>query len=114
MVFLLVGAEVEGLSYKNAREKLLDNMVEIEEDMILLEEDIFIDSLVGVSSDLRAVYDYDLMVEEYVRRTGCSTDDAIDYVDQGIVRWVGYYTGKAPVILDSFIFDGSEENADRG
>lgn len=100
------------MSYKNAREKLLDNEIEIENDMMLLEEEMFIDSLIGVSTDLRAVYDYDLMIKEYVDKTGCSVEEAIDYVDQGIARWLGFYSGKAPVILDSFIFDGREQDAD--
>lgn len=97
------------MGYKNVREKLIDNETEIEEDTILLEEDVFVDSLIGVSSDSRAIYDYGKMIEEYAKKTGCSFDDAIDYVSNGIVRWIECYSGKTPVIQYSFVFDGKED-----
>ncbi|MDR9829982.1 hypothetical protein RCJ22_30860, partial [Vibrio sp. FNV 38] len=71
------------MSYNNAREKLDDNEVEIEDGLILVDEDIFIDSMTGISHDGMVVYDYSKMVEEFVKKTGCSIDDAADYVSNG-------------------------------
>lgn len=87
---------------RTAREKLEENVFEAEE-VMLLEEEAFRESLVGISSNMRAVYDYDKMAEEYAEYHGCSLEDAMDYIDFNVIRSLSYWGQKAPIIMDTFV-----------
>lgn len=50
-------------------------------DVILFEMQSYDKSLVGVTADRRAVYDYDMMVEEYMADNGCDAEDATEWID---------------------------------
>ena len=89
---------------RTARDKLLENG--IDEDVMLFEEDVFIDSLIGtvMMPDVRAVYDYDKMVEEWVTYYGMAYDEAADYISYNFCRYIGYlHNPGAPIIIDSFV-----------
>lgn len=89
---------------RTAREKLLDNG--IDDEVQLIEEDVFKESLVGVvyAPGLRAVYDYSKMIEEYVQAKGCTAEEAADYISYNLIRGFSYMGGDTPIIYDPLDF----------
>ena len=89
---------------RTAREKLLENG--IDEEVQLIEEDVFRESLVGVvfMPDLRAVYDYNKMIEEYVAAHGVTVEEAADYINYNLIRGFSYVGGSTPIIYDPLDF----------
>ena len=89
---------------RTAREKLLENG--IDEPVQLVEEDVFRESLVGVvyMPGLRAVYDYNKMIEEYMSAKGCTAEEAADYISYNLIRGFSYLGGDTPIIYDSLEF----------
>ena len=79
-------------------EKLAENLVEYE-DYELLDEEAFCDSLIATTDDDRAVYDFDIMVEEYAKFHNVEPMEAADYISYNIVRGLKYYGSKAPIII---------------
>ena len=79
------------------REKLAENM--IEDDIVIFDDEAFCDSLIATTDDNRAVYDFDVMVEEYSKFHGVSCEDAADYISYNIVRFASYMGGNAPIII---------------
>ena len=58
------------------------------------------DALVGVTTDKRAVYDYDLMVQWLVEEEGFEDDiEAMEWIDYNTIRAVPYFGSTAPVIF---------------
>jgi hypothetical protein len=50
-----------------------------------------------MNSPTLAVYDYNLMVEEMMRRDGCTMDEAVEFVDFNVV---GAYMGpETPIVM---------------
>ena len=84
---------------RTAKEKLEDNGYE---DIIIIDEDSFRESCIGVTGDDRAVYDYSKMIEEYSKAHNISWDDAMDYIEYNIIRALSYYGAKAPVVFYPF------------
>lgn len=87
---------------RTAREKLEENVFD-DEDIILIDEEAFKESLVGVSQDMRAIYDYELMAKEFSEFHGCDIFDARDYIDYNIINGLSAMGNKAPIIMDSLI-----------
>ena len=89
---------------RTAREKLEDNEIDASE-VMLLDEEAFNESLIGTTmmEELRAVYDYDKMIEEYAEFHHVSLEDAADYVCYNVMRSLPYYGSKAPIIVDQFL-----------
>ena len=57
-------------------------------------------ALVGVTTDRRAVYDYDLMVQWLVEEEGFEDDiEAMEWIDYNTIRAVPYFGSTAPVIF---------------
>lgn len=57
------------------------------------------DALIGVTSDDRAVYDYELMVEWLINSEGFTEEEARDWIDYNTLRALPYMGEGAPVIL---------------
>lgn len=58
---------------KRQEEKLENNGYDIEDsDILLIDDDAYCDSLVGVTDDSRAVYDKDTMIVEFAKHHDCS------------------------------------------
>ena len=57
------------------------------------------DALIGVTSDDRAVYDYELMVEWLINTEGFTEEEARDWIDYNTLRALPYMGEGAPVIL---------------
>lgn len=87
-----------------ARERLYENG--IDDDVQLINEEGFDDALVGVvfMPGLRAVYDYEKMIEGYVNLHGCTVEEAADYINYNLIRGFSYTGGDTPIIYDPLAF----------
>lgn len=75
----------------NIRNKLPPNT-------IVLDNQSYDNSIIGLTFDGRAIYDYDLMVQELIDE-GYSAEDAIDWIDYNTIRGLIYIGEKAPLIV---------------
>ena len=80
----------------SAEERLLENGYE---GIIFLTNYSYDDALIGVTSDDRAVYDYELMVEWLINSEGFTEKEARDWIDYNTLRALPYMGEGAPVIL---------------
>ena len=55
-------------------------------------------ALIGVSTDRRAVYDYELMVKGLMEKSGMSEEEAIEWIEYNTVR-ASEYLQNGPVIM---------------
>ncbi len=83
-----------------ARERL---DIEGYEDVIAFKNPDYDDALVGVTSNRRAVYDYDKMIEWLVEKEGMDYDEAADFINWND----SFYYGEGYPII---IFNLTEQN----
>lgn len=87
---------------RSARQKLEENLSDID-GIVLIADEAFRESLVGVTWDMRAVYDYDKMVREYAKYYYCSLTDAKEYIEHNIVGSLPMLGDKAPIVMDTLL-----------
>lgn len=87
---------------RTARQKLQENISD-DKKVILIDEEAFRESLVGVTDDMRAVYDFDKMVSEYAKFYSCGLSDAREYIEDIIVSRIRKIGSRAPIIMDALI-----------
>ena len=56
-------------------------------------------SIIGTTFDGRAIYDYDLMVSEFMTDEECTSDEAIDWIEYNTLRSLPYAGNKAPLVV---------------
>ena len=56
-------------------------------------------AFIGVSTDNRAVYDYEKMVEWLISTEGFTEEEAIEWIDYNTPRAIGYFGEDAPIIM---------------
>lgn len=87
--------------FKNLQE-LTDYIVEVYGDdadyITIFTNPSYVSAFVGVSEDLRAVYDFDLMVEWLMKEDGCDESEAIDCIEHNAIRSLPYQENP-PIIL---------------
>lgn len=71
-------------------------------DSIVLDDESYDNSIIGVTLDSRIIYDYDLMIEELMQDDDCSMEEAIDWIEYNTLRAIPYMGNKAPVIVNSY------------
>lgn len=71
-------------------------------DSIVLDDESYGNSIIGVTLDGRIIYDYDLMIEELMQDDDCSMEEAIDWINYNTLRAIPYMGNKAPVIVNSY------------
>ena len=79
-----------------AQDKVLDAG---HEDVILIENPHYDDALVGVTTDGRAVYDFDKMVAGLMAGEGWSELEAIEWIEYNTIRALPYAGPNGPVIM---------------
>lgn len=77
------------------RKKLLDDGYN---EIMLFECQSYDKSLIGVTADGRAVYDYDKMVEEYMEDNECNEEDATEWIDYNTLGAITA-DGSLPIVL---------------
>ena len=82
---------------KRQEQKLEDNGYDLEDvEIMLVDDEAYYESLVGITDDERAVYDKDKMAEEYAAAYKCSYEEAMEYIEYNIVRALPYYENDSP------------------
>ena len=69
------------------------------EDSLVFDNASYDNSIVGVTTDNRVVYDYDKMILEVMEDEGWSYDDAVDWIEYNTIRSLPYAGEKAPIIM---------------
>ena len=78
------------------REYLKDEGVEC----AILDSPSFDNSIIGLTTDGKLVYDFELMVQEYVKDTAEEYTDAIDFISYNTLRALPYMGNNAPVVIN--------------
>ena len=85
------------------RQDLIDNGYE---DVLLIgdkNDDSTLSALVGISHDRRAIYDYELLVEAFMKAQGWDEEEAIEWIETN-VACVHFSEGNKPIIMtESFV-----------
>lgn len=84
------------MTYEELTTKLLE---EGYEEVKLFVDYDYADAFVGVTTDNRAVYDYDKMVAWLMTKEGFTEEEAVEWIDYNTIRALPYYAD-APIILE--------------
>lgn len=76
-----------------------DLRAELDEDAIVFDNPSFDNSIAGVTTDGRVVYDYNKMVFELMEDDGISEEEAIDWIEYNTLRAIPYAGEMAPVVM---------------
>ena len=82
-------------------EELKDRISESypDQEIIVFQDPDYADAFIGVSSDYRAVYDYDKMAECLASEEGMSYEDAVEFIDYNTLRALPYMGENAPIVV---------------
>lgn len=83
---------------KGALERILDAGYE---DVKYLVDYSYDDALIGITTDNRAVYDFDKMIEWLMETEGFEHLDAIEWIEYNTIRSIPYMGDGAPIIINS-------------
>lgn len=64
--------------------------------------DGFDDAIIGIDTDERVIYDYDLMCKALMNRDGMDYEEATEFIDYNSIRALPYMGDKAPIIMYPF------------
>jgi hypothetical protein len=76
--------------------------MELEEDTIVFDRPAFDNSIIGITTDGKAVYDYRKMVAELMADDEMSEEEAIDWIEYNSLRAIPYAGEMAPVVIFTF------------
>ena len=72
------------------------------EDAMLFDEPAYDNSIVGITTDGRVIYNYDMMVLEYLSDNGGTEEDARDFVSYNTIRSLDYISNEMkPIVMYS-------------
>lgn len=69
------------------------------EDVVVFASPTYDDALIGVTTDNRAVYDYERMVEWLRENYGWEYDEAEEWIEYNTIRALPYSGEAAPIIV---------------
>lgn len=79
-------------------------------DAIVFENSAYDNSIIRITFDGRAIYEYNRMAYELVKDDCVSVDEAMDWIDNNTIRALNYISGKKPIIVyDEAWFDFEHE-----
>lgn len=77
---------------------------ELPDDTIVFDNHAYDNSIIGTTFDGRAIYLYELMVNELMEDEGWDESDAIEWIEFNTIRALPYIGDLAPVIVSSTYF----------
>lgn len=86
----------ENNAIPSASERLADAGYE---DVVILDNFSYDDALIGITTDNRAVYDFEAMVEWLMVTEGWSLEDAVEWIEYNTIRALPYMGPEGPVIF---------------
>lgn len=69
------------------------------EDVVIFSDYSYDDALIGVTTDNRAVYDYDKMVWWLVTEHNFRVEDACEWIDYNTLRSLPYSGESGPIVI---------------
>lgn len=75
---------------------------ELPDEALVFDNPAFDYSIVGVTIDGRAVYDYESMIIEYMTYEDATLEEAIDWIEYNTIRSLPYAGEYAPIIIHRF------------
>lgn len=84
---------------KSLREALKGLSEDVGFDVMILDDQAYDKSIVGVTEDGRLVYDYWKMVEELSEDDGCTPEEAVEWIDYNTMRAIPYMGERAPIVV---------------
>jgi hypothetical protein len=72
-----------------------------EQEIIFLDNHSYDASIVGITEDGRLIYDYDKMIQEYMKDEKCDEEEAIEWLEYNTIRALPYMGENAPIIMYS-------------
>lgn len=82
--------------FKSLEDKILDNGYE---NVTILKNYSYDDALIGITSDNKAVYDYDKMVNWLMETENFTLEEAVEWIDYNTIRALPYMGENAPIIM---------------
>lgn len=82
----------------NAIDKLIDCGYE---NVTVFSGEDYDDALIGITSDNRAVYEFEKMVDCLMKKYGWSDIDAIEWIEYNTIRALPYMGADAPIVMYS-------------
>ena len=80
--------------------ELRDYIAEEHEEAVVFNSPSYDNAIVGLSTEGRVIYDYDLMVKELTDNTALTEDEAIQYLEYNTIRTLPYIEEQVrPIIL---------------
>ena len=71
----------------------------LEDGTIIFDNVAFDNSIIGITSDGRAVYSYSKMVRELMEDDNLTEDEAMDWIEYNTLRSIPYAGPMAPVVV---------------
>lgn len=71
---------------------------------IVLEDESFDNSIIGVSLDDRVIYLFDLMACEYMEDNDCTIEEAWEWLDYNTLRAIPYMPDPKPMVVTGDIY----------
>lgn len=75
--------------------------VEHGQEIKILDDHAYDNSVVGVTDDGRLVYDYNLMVKEFMEDEECDEIEALEWLDYNTMRALPYMGEDAPIVINT-------------
>lgn len=72
-------------------------------DSLVLDNQSYDNSIIGLTFDGRVIYSYELMVQELMSEDDCDEQDAIDWIEYNTIRALPYFGNKAPLIVHEIL-----------
>lgn len=80
-----------------------DNGYDLDDcEIIVFRDPDYATALIGISSDNRAIYDYDKMVGYLMKYEDMDEEEAADFISYNTIRSLSYIFGNAPIVLYPF------------
>ena len=80
--------------------ELRDYIAEEHEEAVVFNVPSYDNAIVGLSDDGRVIYDYELMVKEYMTEHQATEEEACEYLDYNVIRTLPYIEEQVrPIIL---------------
>lgn len=76
----------------------------LQEDTIVFNNPSFDNSIIGMTFDGRAIYDYCSMIKELSVDEGMTEEEADDFINYNTINVLHYCNNKRPLIVDSELF----------
>lgn len=82
---------------QNVRDKLPPNS-------IVLDNESYDNSIIGLTFDGCVIYSYERMVEEYMKDNECNEEEAMDWIDYNTIRAIPYFPKPKPIIVSEVVY----------